>query len=127
MKLRDMENLKKSIGMRGTMKKGITTFEFIFYLLVDLCLPKSCKKDKKNSHNKFNTFQNGNKMLNHELDVVHILGNLRKLKVYYKASLTQPQRVLMKFQREQVVSSDAVDSNADFSHEDDLIKELCDT
>ena len=85
-------------------------FEFKVRSIWDaICRRKKIKQDRN-----LRLYQNGEKKYMQALDMVNLLKSVRLSKVLYDSMLTTRQKVLMSFQRDQMVESGTMSDASDY-------------
>eukprot|EP00347_Sterkiella_histriomuscorum_P023442 403334623 len=111
----------------GLMKEIYRRFRFNYTLkdmLQYLYKCGCCRSHKKLLFNpklkKHALFEKGTEKLMHELDCVTLLKSIRQLKLFTQVFLSQNQKLLMKFQKKNVIDSDTSSSDSDDNQQDAL-------
>ena len=65
-------------------------------------------------------FHKADQKIRNELDVVRILKTLRRFKMYAQAMLSQKHRLLLKFQRQNLIETSSSSSDSDDNNYDEL-------
>ncbi|CDW83128.1 UNKNOWN [Stylonychia lemnae] len=112
----DVNNLLISFISRMRFNYDIKSI--IQYLSKCLCLKNLERKRNKRYYKKHYLYQKGEKKLSQELDIISLLKTQRKFKLLAQALLSQKHRMLLRFQRQNVLetaseSSDSDDDNLD--------------
>ncbi|CDW90842.1 UNKNOWN [Stylonychia lemnae] len=108
---KDLEEVIKSIINRTKFKYGIQ--KMIDYIFRCICLRRkqSIRIDEQNKVHFL--FKKGKKKLKKELDVIKLLKSLRKFKLLQQALLPQKGRVLLQYQRFNLIETDSSSSDSD--------------
>ncbi|TNV74197.1 hypothetical protein FGO68_gene741 [Halteria grandinella] len=83
------------------------------YLTKCLCLRDKAKMRKDYSVKSHYLYEKGNEKLKRELDVVNLMKTLRQLKNMAQALMPEKNRLLLKFQRKNVIEATSSSSNSD--------------
>eukprot|EP00347_Sterkiella_histriomuscorum_P013675 403363802 len=105
----DIDNLLSSFTNRIRFNYG--TKKVLDYIFKCFCLRK--KSNIKQYNYSHHIFLKGQKKLEQELDVIQLLKNMRKFKLIQQAMLNQKNRMLLKFQRFNLIETDSSSSNSD--------------
>ncbi|CDW79323.1 UNKNOWN [Stylonychia lemnae] len=105
-------------------------FKYTFYQMISYisnCIFLRKKKHLKNSPTTIQHFlyHKANQRLEQELDVVNLVRSIRKLRLLAKVILSQRSRILLKFQRKNLLESQSSSSDSD-DHQFDTLKLLDD-
>ncbi|CDW74033.1 UNKNOWN [Stylonychia lemnae] len=108
---KDLEEVILSIIHRTQFKYGIK--KMIDYMFRCICLRRkqSLRFDKQNKVHYL--FRKGKKKLKKELDIIKLLKSLRKFKLLQQAMLPQKSRVLLSYQRFNLIETDSSSSDSD--------------
>ncbi|CDW73064.1 UNKNOWN [Stylonychia lemnae] len=92
--------------------------DILQYLGKCLCLRDLSKKRQKRYYKKHYLFNKGEEKLSQELDIIQLLKTQRKFRLLAQALLSQKHRMLLRFQRQNLIetateSSDSDDNNLD--------------
>eukprot|EP00347_Sterkiella_histriomuscorum_P023730 403333580 len=115
----DVDNLLLSFLSRMRFKY---TLKLIFdYVTRCMFLRDLSRYKNKKHYKKHYLYQKGEEKMNQELDVIQLVKTLRKFKLLAQAMLSQNNRMLLRFQRQNLLetaseSSDSDDNNLDTMH-----------
>jgi len=127
-KISEMDTYKITLNIfksRAPFTQVFTTGMFV-KLAFKKMLPKCCRKKKKlaldSEQEKAELlYANGQKKFFHELDVVNLLQSVRLSKLLVQSQLTRRQRVLLQFQRKQLIESQ---DDSEYSDYEQIMKDL---
>eukprot|EP00347_Sterkiella_histriomuscorum_P002468 403368032 len=89
------------------------TKKILDYIFRCFCLRKLSKLRFDEQNKAHYMFKKGKKKLEQELDVIQLLKNLRKFKLIQQAMLNQKNRMLLKFQRFNLIETSSSSSDSD--------------
>jgi hypothetical protein len=82
-------------------------------MLKCFCLRDLDSKRRKSAYKKHFLFEKAEEKFREELDVVRILKAVRKFKMFAQAMLTQKHRMLLRFQRQNLIETSSSSSDSD--------------
>ena len=88
-------------------------YEIFHYILSCRCLMKKRSFSNSVTDRRHKQYLIGHEKLEKELDVINIIKNLRQLRLMTNFLLTKEQRILLKFQRRNVIDSTSSSSDSD--------------
>eukprot|EP00347_Sterkiella_histriomuscorum_P019663 403340763 len=112
----DVDNLLVSFLSR--MRFNYTLKLIFQYITRCMCFRDLSKHRNKKFYKKHYLYQKGEEKMNQELDVIQLVKTLRKFRLFAQAMLSQNNRMLLRFQRQNLIetaseSSDSDDNNLD--------------
>eukprot|EP00347_Sterkiella_histriomuscorum_P017701 403348330 len=112
----DVDNLLLSFLSR--MRFNYTLKLIFDYVTRCMCFRNLSRQRNKQYYKKHYLYQKGEDKMNQELDVIQLVKTLRKFKLVAQAMLSQNNRMLLRFQRQNLLetaseSSDSDDNNLD--------------
>jgi hypothetical protein len=77
------------------------------------------KKDWEKTHRVHYHFKEGEEKLNDELDVVNLLKTMRRVKLLTQTLMTQTQKMVLRFQRRNIIESSSSSGDSDTNNKFD--------
>lgn len=92
-------------------------FEYLFQCL---CLKNLSRKKNRIIFKKHYMFKKAQVKLEEELDVISVIKTLKKFRLFIQAMLSQKHRMLLRFQRQNLIETDTSSSDSDHNNFDTL-------
>ena len=115
---KEQNSLLQEVFKRARFK--YTMRDMLQYLFKCVCCRKSKKMILNPKLKKHVIFEKGTDKLMNELDCITLLKSIRQLKLFTQVFLTKNQKLMMKFQRKNVIDSDTSSSDSDNNNQDTL-------
>ncbi len=106
------------VRLRQLFKYGYR--EIFHYIFHCLCFRKGSFKKGYKEYTKHNQYNKGTKKLEHELDVVNLVREIRELRLMSQVLLGPNERMLLKFQRRNLIELASSSSDSDHHNHDTL-------
>lgn len=116
-----LRNLLNYILLRDRFRYGYK--DLVHYLSNCLCIRTRDRKNTNENMKKHVLYDEGNKKLEYELDVVNLIRSIRQLRLMAQVLLGPSERMLLKFQRKNMIESSSSSEDSD-DHKNDTVKLL---
>ncbi|CDW91852.1 UNKNOWN [Stylonychia lemnae] len=112
----DVHSLLQSFTSRRRF--SYNPYQILRFVMKCLCWRSLRQKKLNNVYKEHYLFKKGKEKLEMELDVIQLVKTLRKFRLLSQAILNQPHRMLLRFQRQNLIETTSESSDSDDNHLD---------
>jgi len=109
----DIQGLFFAFLNRSRFKYGV--WDVFHYIAKCLCITGTSARRREESVKRHFLFEKAEEKLAHELDVIRIMRTLRKFKMLAQALLNQRHRLILRFQRQNLIETSSSSSDSDIN------------